>query len=51
MKIITVYVVLFNGKIITTTPIEKYALEQAKILNSVNKVSDYIVVPCNGIYI
>lgn len=51
MKIITVYVVLCNGKIITTTQVEKHALEQSDILNSVNKVSDYIVVPCNGIYI
>ena len=49
MKIITVYAVVCNGKIITTTAIEKHALEQAEILNSVNKVLDYIVIPCNGV--
>lgn len=49
MNIITVYAVVCNGVIITTTKNKEHALEQADILNSVNKVSDYIVVPCNGV--
>lgn len=51
MKIITVYAVVNNGSIITTTRLEKFAKEQAKILNESNKTKDYVVVPCNGIVI
>lgn len=51
MKIITVYAVVNNGSIITTTKNEKHAYEQAEILNTANKTKDYIVVPCNGLVI
>lgn len=51
MKIITIYAVVNNGDVITTSKNEKHVLEQCEILNTVNKTDGYKVVPCNGIII
>lgn len=51
MKIITLYAVVCNGEIISSSKIEKHAIEQCEILNTVNKTDGYTVVACNGILI
>ena len=51
MKIITIYAVVNNEELVTTTHKEKQALETAELLNKSNKTSGYIVIPCNGLVI
>lgn len=49
MEIITIYAVVNNGAIVTTTHKEKQAIETAEIFNKTHDTEDYIVVPCNGL--
>jgi len=51
MEMITIYAVVCGNEVITTTKNEKHAIEQADILNKVNKTDTYKVVPCNGVII
>ena len=51
MQIITVYAVVNDSEIITTTKNKVHAQEKCEVLNEVNKTDSYIVVACNGLII
>lgn len=51
MEIITIYAVIsqYNNRLISTTKNKEHAIETCYILNTVNKTSQYKVIPCNGL--